>query len=217
MKKILFILMLATVTLNAVAQGRYSKSYEDFKAGSWHDLPSLKAIHHSVSHQLWSGGNDYKFTTDDKETDKLLKKEAFIIEYQDTLYVNLRSLRYQKTGFGNGYTKGTVYDGDKIMFVSYRIGKSVRNKQAAFGALGGMIGGAISASAMLKDRVCYLIDDDGNGKTTEIKLMDDNFMKGLLFADPALMNRYMSIENQKERESAANILPLLQEKGVVAN
>lgn len=215
MKNIIFILTLTIVSLQVGAQGRYCKSFEDFKAGNWIELPNLNAIHHSTSRQAWLGGNDYKFSTDDKATDKLLKKQAFAIVYQDTLYINLLNLRYQKMGFGRGYSKGTVFNGDMIMFVSHRIGKNVRNKQAALGALGGLIGGAISATSMLKDRVCYLIEDNGNGKTTNIKLMDDNFMTGLFFADPELMARYMSIEDKQDRESATNILPLLKEKGLI--
>ena len=94
MKRICVFFVFLFAALNMSAQGKFCKSYDDFVAGRWTEVADLKPIHHSASHKLWVGGNDYKFETGDKAMDKVMKKEAFVIEYQDTLYVNLRTLRY---------------------------------------------------------------------------------------------------------------------------
>ena len=214
MRKIIIILM-TTVATSVMAQGRFCYSYGDWQEGNWVELQQLTRNAHSKSRQLWVGGNDYSFSTGDKATDKVLKKKAFAVEYNDTLYVNLRTLRYERQRFGNGYAMAMPYDGDKVMFVTYRIGKSVTWGRAAAGVFFGVIGGAISASNALKDRVCYLIDNGGNGKTTEIKLIGDRLIKEMLSEKPLERHRYMSVHDPDERESAAHVLPLLKEWGLV--
>ena len=209
----LFVFLFAA--LNMSAQGRFCKSYDDFVAGNWTEVADLEPIHHSASHKLWVGGNDYKFETGDKAMDKVMKKEAFVIEYQDTLYVNLRTLRFEKTRFGNGYAQGLPYDGNKIMFVTHRIGRAAANEQFMSGFMFGAIGAAITGSSQLKDRVCYLVDNNGDGKKTNITLIDDEFMENLLELDRPLLKTYRSEKKQKDRESAAHVLPILKEKGLV--
>ena len=110
------------------AQNKYCKSYEDFKADQWTEIDTVYLDGHSKSHQLWMGGNDYKLTTGDKAQDEIIKKEAFAVICKDTIYVNCRNLRFENTGFGNGYTKGYRYDGDKLCIVNKIIGKAVANK-----------------------------------------------------------------------------------------
>ncbi len=215
MKKICVFFVFLFAALNMSAQGKFCKSYDDFVAGRWTEVADLKPIHHSASHKLWVGGNDYKFETGDKAMDKVMKKEAFVIEYQDTLYVNLRTLRYEKTRFGNGYAMGLPYDGTKIMFVTHRIGRDAANERFVSGFMFGAIGAAISGSSQLKDRVCYLVDNNGDGKKTDITLINDEFMENLLELDRPLLKTYRSEKKQKDRESAAHVLPILKEKGLV--
>ena len=215
MKRICVFFVFLFAALNMSAQGKFCKSYDDFVAGRWTEVADLKPIHHSASHKLWVGGNDYKFETGDKAMDKVMKKEAFVIEYQDTLYVNLRTLRYEKTRFGNGYAMGLPYDGTKIMFVTHRIGRDAANERFVSGFMFGAIGAAISGSSQLKDRVCYLVDNNGDGKKTDITLINDEFMENLLELDRPLLKTYRSEKKQKDRESAAHVLPILKEKGLV--
>ena len=214
MRKFLIILF-SVVAIYASAQGRYCKSYDDFVADRWTELPTLIVIGNSVSHQVWVGGNDFKLDTGDKTTNKMLKKEAFVVEYQDTLYVNLRNLRYEKVLFGNGYAQGLVYDKNKILFVTHRIGSAVDGKRVASAFFFGAMGAAITETNIRNDRVCYLIDNNGDGKKTQIVLLDDKFMGELLSKDSRLMECYKEKEKKKERESAANVLPILKELGLV--
>ena len=219
MRKALFALFLFATGMPVMGQFRYCNSFEDYQAGRWTDLQILYKIANSQKKQVWVGGNDFKFTTGDKSTDKILKKTAFVIEYGDTLYVNLRTLRHENRRFGNGYAQGFSFDGDKIVFVSYRIDKEMTKNMVfvgvSFGAIGGAIVGAIARKNELKDRVCYLIDNGGDGKTIDIRIIDDRLMRTLLFDDhrDAYLH-YMSVSEKKERESAANVLPILLESGL---
>ncbi len=212
-KFVCFILLVTALTVQA--QGRFCKSYDDFVAGRWIEVSDLQPIHHSDSHKLWAGGNDYKFQTEDKALGKVIKKEAFVVEYDDTLYVNLRTLRYEGCRFGNGYAMGLPYDGTKIMFVTHRIGRDAKNKQFASSFFFGTVGAVVNGSSQLKDRVCYLVDNNGNGKKTDIKLINDTFMTYLLLQDESMLEKYRSEKKQKDRESAAHILPILKEKGLI--
>ena len=219
MIKTLFTLLLLAVGLPVMGQFRYCNSFEDYQAARWNDLPILYKIANSQKKQMWVGGNDFKFATGDKSTDKKLKKTTFVIEYGDTLYVNLRTLRHDNQRFGNGYAQGFSFDGDKIVFVSYRIDKDVTKHIVYagifFGAVGGAIVGAVEGKNVLKDRVCYLIDNGGDGKTIDIRIIDDRLMRELLIDDhrDAYLH-YMSVSEKKERESAANVLPILLEIGL---
>lgn len=190
-------------------------SLTDFEAYRWEPISSLKLIEHSVSHQVWVGGNDYKFTTEDKDIDALLKKNAFLVEFQDTLYINLRSLRFGKYRFGNGYAKALVYGQDKILFIAPRLGKVNVNMGVMFGAIGGAMGGVLANSQNIKDRVCYIVEDDGDGEKRSIMMVDDEFMDNLLEQDLEMLKRYQTPEKKVERESAANTLPILIEKNMV--
>ena len=217
MKKVLFTLVVAFITLSGYAQGRYCSSYEDYASGKWIDLPKLELVQHSFSRQLWVGGNDFKFKSGDKATDKILKKEAFVIEYQDTMYVNLRNLRYGKSKFGSGYARCIPFKSDvpTIFFVARHIGGDVDGKLFASGFFLGAIGGAIAGAEAVKDRVCYLIDQGSSTSKIDIIMINDNVMQTLLRDDAQMLELYKQPKSKKKRFSAAHILPILREKGFI--
>ena len=63
MKKYLMIAVILLIGINqsALAQVKVCMSYDDFVAGNWTEVADLEPIHHSASHKLWVGGNDYKY------------------------------------------------------------------------------------------------------------------------------------------------------------
>ena len=122
-----FLFMLLMVAIKVGAQGKYCRTYEDFVAGRWNDVPSLH-IDYAIPHQFWAGSCGYKITSDDKATSKLLMKDAFIVEYHDTLFVNLRPLRYKKYKFGVGYVKAIRTVNNILAFME----KDVRNRMRSF-------------------------------------------------------------------------------------
>ena len=64
-------------------------------------------------------------------------------------------------------------------------------------------------------KVTIVEGDGGDGKTIDIKIINDRLMRELLFDDhrDAYLH-YMSVSEKKERESAANVLPILLESGL---
>lgn len=171
-KPYILILFLIMAT-NAMSQGRYCKNYDDFVAGKWEELPSIKIVHHSTSHQFWLGGSDYKVTSHDKKLAKLLKKEVLIVEYHDTLYVNLRPLRFNRYKLGSGYTRAVRIGGNKLAFFGK---KNSMNMFLFFG----VVGSAISEYSSVKNKVCYILDSQGDGKNYQVKKLDDSVYKDAL-------------------------------------
>ena len=68
----------------------------------------------------------------------------------------------------------------------------------------------------LNTMACYLVDRDANEKgKIPVTRINDSFMETLLAHDAPLLEKYKAISSKRNRQSAANILPVLMEKGVV--
>lgn len=173
MRHSILILLLLTA-MYVAAQGKFCNSYDDFVAGQWKDLPSIRIVGHSISHQFWVGGNDYKITSDDKAMAKMLKKETLVVEYHDTLYVNLRKLRFKSIRLGSGYTRAVRVGDNKLAFAAKHT--SVNMGFFFFG----VVGGAISEYSSLKNKDIYILDNNGDGRKIRVKLLDDSAYKDAL-------------------------------------
>ena len=121
MKPIFIICLLFASSLLSVAQGRFCKSYEDYQADSWVELPSLETTHRG-----------FGLTTGDKAMDKQLKREALVIQRSDTMYVNLRLVWCEKMRFGNGLADAYPLVGKKIRLVGELITTSKVKKRACY-------------------------------------------------------------------------------------
>ena len=70
------------------AQCGYCNSFEDFMEDKWIPLDTLiNEEPNTKILSLWNG-NRYMFTTGNKKTDKILKKKAFVVKRNDTLFLN---------------------------------------------------------------------------------------------------------------------------------
>ena len=199
----------------AMAQDRYYLSYSDYKNNVWHPLDTLIVEEHSQSRKLWWGGNDFKFTTGDSNLDKTLKKEAFVISHGDSLYVNCRNLRFEKTRFGSGYTRAFVFKDNQLAFANTRIGKKAMRKRGLTAGMFGAIGAAISESNVMKHPVGYVITDDAESLDkgrVAIHMLNDEYMQTLLEGSE-LLEKYLSVKKTKERESAENTFDILRRMG----
>jgi len=68
----------------------------------------------------------------------------------------------------------------------------------------------------LNNHRCYLLDSEANEKgKTAVTMIDDEFMETLLADNQALLDRYMATSKKNTRLSAANVLPVLMEKGMI--
>ena len=183
MRHKLLILLLLTA-MEVAAQGRYCNSYDDFATGQWQALPSVRIISHSISHQFWVGGSDYKITSDDKTIAKMLKKETLVVEYHDTLYVNLRKLRYKDFRMGSGYTRAVRVGDNKLAFAARSVNSTMRT--VFMWNFFGIVGSAISYNYSHKNKVIYIIDNNGNGKKIRVKKLDNSAYKDALLESEKL-------------------------------
>ena len=233
MKKNVFVLALfCFVSMMANAEvAKYCMSYEDFVADNWKSLDELTAGRTKQVCQIKSGDHGvYYFKTGDKKSDQVLKKEAFAVMYGKQLFVNCRNLKCNNVGLETSkYVQAVRYDKNKICILAFKTDGVTA--VAAFGtaAVGLFAGNTTSRlgwtttsvalgviNSDLSNLKCYLLDSGANeqGKTAVTRI-NDEFMTELLVDDAPLLERYNAIKAKHNRQSAANILPILMEKGLV--
>lgn len=230
-KKVLVSTLLCIVSMAASAEvAKYCMSYEDFVAGNWKSVDELTAGRTQQVCQMKTGDHCVYFKTGDKESDNLLKKDAFAVMYGKQLFVNCRNLRYNDVSLETSkYVPAVRYDKKKLCIMSYRTdaltalasvgtlvaGVLVDDTALSLGLLGTSIGCDI-ANSKLSDLSCFLVDSSANEKgKTAITRINDDFMEKLLANNSTLLNRYKAVKAKHNRQSAANILPILMEKGLV--
>ena len=125
--------ILLSVPVNG--QCKYCNNYEDFLAGRWTKMDTVYAVHHSKGRQFWGGGNDYTLKTDNRSMNEKLKKEVLVVMQADTLFLNCRNLNYEKTYFGNGYTRAMRIGERSLLFVNKLIGRNAQSEQIAAAVL----------------------------------------------------------------------------------
>ena len=217
--RFLQLLFSAVLLLNANsmnAQCAYCNTFEDFMENKWIPLDTLINEEPSKNQQSQWDGNRYIFTTGNKATDKILKKKAFVIKRNDTLYVNCRNLIFSDVRFGNGYTQTKRIGKHSMLFVNQmNIGKA--KNSVAFGLMFGAIGGAIAvlASNPADRQVCYIISS-GENRYGDIntRILNDEMMDMIMTDHEDLKNEYYSEKNKRKRLLASYIIPILKKAGL---
>ena len=233
MKKNVFVIMvLCCVSLMAKAEvAKFCMSYADYVEGNWKPVSELTEGRTNQVCQLKNDDHCVYFKTGDKASDEVLKKQAFAVKYGNQLYVNCRNLRYNDVCLETSkYVQAVPYAHDKLCIMAYKTNGLlaladiacltssifVQNTWTSLGLLGGSVAAGV-ANNSLSDFVCYLIDSNANAKgKTPITRINDKFMENLLSNDATLYGKYMAVKNKHGRQSAANVLPILMEKGLVA-
>ena len=217
MKKNLITFLLTIISITANAQCKYCNTYEDFLADRWQELDTIYCDSHSKTRQLWWGGNDYKLTTGEKAIDKILKKKAFAVMRDDTLYVNCRNLRYENTRFGNGYTKAMRIGQRSLLFVNKIIGSEAQGNVMRSQFLFGVIGSMITASEQMEQQVCYVISFGANNNgEISIRLIDDRLVEQMI-TDAHHYDLYDEFYAEKDPEKrllAKHVIPILEKAGL---
>ena len=207
------IYLLTAMTVSAKCG--YYHTYEDFIEGNLVSLDTIYADAHGTGRQFWWGGNDYTLTTKNDSINKKLKKEAFVLIIDNTLYVNCRKLRYEKTRFANGYAKTKRIGKHSLIFVNQTIGKKAQSDRALAGMAFGAIGGAIIGSQQIKQRVCYIVSNGSDEKgRTDVRMIDDALMEKMIYGHDDLYEEYYSEEKESKRNLATRVLPILKKAGL---
>ncbi len=222
-------MMVTVISSNAQQNAKYCMTYEDFLADNWKTIESLVDGRTNQLCQMRFEDDQYKFKTGDKEADAVLKKQAFAVEYSGNLYINCRNLRCNDIPIDvNNYAQAFRYEGNKICVVAHWI-----NGAAVMGSLAGTVVGALTPAPIaipslvgaavidvnydkLCSYRCYILENNANAKgKTPITRITDEVMANILKDDSKLLDRYMAVKNKKNRQSAANILVTLKEKGLI--
>ena len=229
MKKLMIILLGCLPMMLHAQNAKFCKSYSDFVANRWTPVESLTEGKTDQMCQIKFTDDQFKFSTGDKEADEILKKDVLVVEYMGHLYVNCRNLRCNDIVLDvSNYAQAYRYEGNKLCVVANWI-----NGGAVLASLAGDV---VSIAAPLPVAVpaevasdviwlnmdkfnsyrCYYLDQDANskGKTAVVRI-NDEFVEKVLANDHALLERYNAVEKKNARQSAANILPALKEKGLI--
>lgn len=126
-----------------------------------------------------SGGGDYKIYNGEKETDKIIKTKLFVIEINDSLYINCRGLKYKKRPIGAWFAPALIRQGN----VYFSAIPTSSDAAIAFGA----IGVAIESSNATSSRVYYEINPADYKK---LKKVDTERMKKILKDYPESLAQY---------------------------
>jgi len=151
------------------------------------------------------------------------------LQYGNHLYVNCRNLRCKDIPLDvTNYSQAYRYGEDKLLVVAHWISGAA--------VLAGIAGDAIFFASPFPVAVpafvasealwigidkmasfrCYLLDADANAKGKyAVTRLTDEVMEKILADSPELMERYKAVTKKNARQSAANILPVLVEKGLI--
>lgn len=218
MRKLILLIVVVFFAIRGDAQSRYCLTYKDFCKNTWHELDTVYVTRRSKNQQIWWGGNEYSLSNGNKDIDKVLKKEAFVVMQGDSLYINCRNLRFQGNGFGRGYAKVSRIGNRSLLLVNSLISKEAEDQQRAAGFMFGLAGGITAANKARKNVVCYVISNGANDKgKIDIRLVNDDLIRQMLKDQGPLLREYYEEEDESVRISASHILPILEKSGLIKN
>ena len=175
---------------------------------------------------------EFKLKTSDKEVNKVIKQDVFMMEIDKQLFVNQRSLRDENGGIlpVSNYLRALPYKDNKLLVVSYKVTLGDVLDLVNIGldigllATGHTTWGSIFLATdllltndeLMEHHVLYLIDKEPNAKGKYIMTrLNDKFMEKLLRDDPVTYELYYGHQKKSDRQSASNILPILVKKGLI--
>lgn len=211
MRRIIFTLFVLFAALGAAqAQSRCCLSYDDWRAGVWHELNRLIVEERSEAAQQWSGGGDWKLTSGNVDEEKLLKKEAFLVQTDTAQFLNLRSYKHESMTFGKNFTRAYVLNDTTLLFAQIAIGKKERKNlmlsQFAFGAVGG-----VSAVKELRKHTALYAISGADKQTLRLSTAD---VQQLLQPFPEVLDDF-NLRLKDDEYKAADAIECLQRAGII--
>jgi hypothetical protein len=185
----------------------YCLSHEDLENDHWITVDSAEVYAPARENRVWSRWGDYRFRVRDKATNKLLKKKAVAVKYDDKILINLRPLRNGPLG-GVGVDYAQIYplkDGRYILLY-YDVAKM--GGMSSMGIMHGAIGMAAMSGAMahtILSNVCYLFTP-GSIHVVRVK---NQVLEELLKGHDDLIAEYNKLDRY-ERNFDDVIMPLLK-------
>lgn len=222
------------LTVTVKAQVKVCMSYNDFKANQWKPYESLTEDKKPDSCRVKYDGVEFSIKTDDKEINQKLKNEVFLMSIDRQLFINSKTLRDDDGDVLpiSHYTRALPYKGGKLLVVCYHVslgsvldmvnmGLDVALIATGHYTVGGLFLAAdmlLTNENLMESHVLYLLDKGPNDKGKILMTrLNDEFMEKLLRDDPVTFSKYQGRSKKGERQSAANILPILEKKGLIEN
>ena len=211
MKKTIITLLLAlTVSLSGKSQSSYCLTFAEYQSSQFHPIENLRMEHRSASKTFWNGGASYKPLTGNKNTEKILKKDAHFIVHHDSLFINCRKLSCQGVRFGNWYAQAWLFHHEYILFSALNIEAAEQASGASF--MFGAIGGAIAAAKYKDDYRCYIYYPN----TGIVEIIDQQIANRLLEEHPELQQE-LDKADPKKRFAPETLLPILRKLGLITS
>ena len=213
MKKSRLIGMCALLLLTAMPVTAQQIIYVSAKAlaGGKGDTVTTLHVERRTRNQLYlMGGADYRIESSTNQSlSRYLRKRCYAVRIDSTLYVNCRKMRYKRYRFGNCYA-AAMHVGDKFYFCAQPVGQAATSTAQSPDAtkLGGEVGDAIAASALVASRVFYEI----NPETGRAEFVGKDKMMKLLEGHPELQNQLRQ-ETSESAEVMCRYLRALQRLG----
>jgi hypothetical protein len=226
------VMMMCFMALTAQAQVKVCMSYADFAADKWKPYEQLTDDKKPDSCRIKYDGVDFSIKTDDKEVNQIIKKEVFLMSVDNQLFINSRTLRDEDGDVLpiSGYTRALPYKGNKLCVICYKVTLGdlldLVNVGLDIGLLatGHYTAGSLFLAAdllltnddLMEKHIVYLLDKGPNEKgKISMTRINDQFMEELLRSDPVTHEQYFGNKKKGDRQSAANILPILVKKGLI--
>ena len=183
--KLLLVLM-CLMALNAQAQTKFCNSYAEYKTNQWKPYADLIPEKEPDSIRVKYDGQDFTLKTSDKEVNKVIKHDVFMMQIDKQLFINQRFLRLLATGHT---TWGSIFLATDLLLTN---------------------------DDLMQHHILYLVDKAPNEKGKYVMTrLNDAFMEQLLRDDPVTFEQYYGRQKKGDRQSAANILPILVKKGLI--
>ena len=224
--------MMCLLWMTVQAQVMVCMNYDDFKADKWKPYESLTEDKKPDSCRIKYDGIEFSIKTDDKDINNIIKKDVLLMSVDGQLFINSKPLRDDD---GNvlpisRYTRALPYKDGKLCVICYRvtlgdvldlvnIGLDIGLLATGHYTAGSLFLAAdllLTNSDLMEKHVLYLLDKGPNAKGKMIMTrINDQFMEKLLRDDPVTFEQYYGRNKKGNRQSAANILPILVKKGLI--
>lgn len=198
---------------------RYCKSYRDFTQGRWVVLDSMGMVSITESVDDQGTSNVTELRTQNKALNTFLHKNAFLIQLDDSLYINLNKVKGENFRSRKGFEHAYLMGKQGIVFgappgLSLGVGFFV-------GAPIGVISGypivvMYSSEYNNKPFRGYILRGDG----MPVQWIDEDVMSSLIGACPnseEVLSSYQSIKPRKRKNSFAVQKSFMDQLGLLTN
>lgn len=201
----LFPFLLLLLPLCSFAQCRYYATWQDFLDDNWKTAEGRVELTSSAKEDPLA----FDVDADSKKTSYQLRKATVVLEYADSLYLNLR---YFNT-FGDVYVRAWRLGSDKLLFARQDVAPS-RFSVTYGGTNTPLNSKSFRTFSKLEYLVCYLAVWDPHREELRMVRVTESMTRQFLANHPDQLTQYQSLE-RKQRESADVVISLLHAAGVL--